>query len=157
MLADFLRRVSCEEMTDAQIEDAVQFITGAPDNPELEWTEDPARAREIALFDALSDYIAESDKIDELHEQIQAFFTEDFPPFPHDPRGKQPNGVATYYRWLDTELQTWNEARGGYALLLIDNFFDDNARGIIVFRPDVPRILELADSLGFRFSQSVAE
>jgi hypothetical protein len=157
MLADFLRHVSCEELTDAQIEDAVQFITGAPDDPELEWTEDPARAREIALFDTLSDYIAVSDKIDELHEQIQAFFTEDFPPFPHDPRGKQPNGVATYYRWLDTELQTWNEARGGYALLLIDNFFDDNARGIIVFRPDVPRILELADSLGFRFSQSVAE
>jgi hypothetical protein len=159
MLPELVELLTCGDLASDQVEAIAMIVEDAPDNPEYEWREwlpDPTHAMVWALLVELDDFIATSDKIDELHEQIAEFFDADFPGFPHDPRGKQPDGVQSYFRWLDGVLQARAPERGGYELLEIENPVDDNMCAIVVCRPDTTRILELADSLSLRIARTTA-
>jgi hypothetical protein len=159
MIRELVELLTSGELADDQVEAIAMIVEDAPDNPEYEWREwlpEPTNAMLWALLVELDDFIATSDKIDELHEQIQEFFDDEFPGFPHDPRGKQPDGVQTYFQWLDGVLQARAVDRGGYELLEIENPVDDNMCAIIVYRPDTDRILQLADALSLRIRRTTA-
>ena len=146
MIEELLRLLSCDEMDAEELAAAVEFVRNAPDDPELAWTGGPKQATTFAIYDALSEFVADSDKIDELHEQLEGMFEPPFPPFPHDDPSIQQSSFA-YFRWLDDVLSKWAVAKGGYALVGIDPGFDDHLRVVVVYRKDTRRILELADAL----------
>jgi hypothetical protein len=110
------------------------------DDGEFDWIDGEDRQLMFAVEGQLMDWFAIGDKIDELHEQISAWFDPPLPPFP----GLDPPG---YMQWLDDVLA---KRENNYELLEFDNYFDDNIHATTVLRADMPRILALCRALKFR-------
>lgn len=151
MLPELLRRLACDALEPGEPEELSQQILSAPEDPEFEWTQgDDAMAMACALQDALEEFAATSDKIDEAHEQIQDMFEDDFPGFPYEMfEGSRVDSKA-YFSWLNTELAQRAVEEGGYEALIFETGADDRMTLFVVYRKDVERILELAAALGMR-------
>lgn len=129
-----------------ELDEAAAYVRNSPADPELEWAGDSRRIMTFAICDTLSDFVAMSDKIDELHEQIEAFFSNPIPPFPADDAEVQKSSFA-YFRWLDKILAQMAPAKGGYELLSVNPCLNDSLFVVVVDRCDTERILELANAL----------
>jgi hypothetical protein len=149
MLEELLTLLSMGDIEAEALAEMCEFIEAAPDNPEFDWIDDAEQARAFAIYDQLGDFIAESDKIDELHEQMVEWFASPLPPFPHDDEAVQQSSFA-YFRWLDAQLAARAPEEGGYQLLSLELGLDDMLRVLLVWRRDVTRILELATAQGLR-------
>ena len=147
LLSELLTRMTCGDMEGEELDDAVAAITNAPSNPREEWVDSDAQAYALELINQLGGYIASSDKIDELHEQIQEMFDE-FPDFPYALLEDRERGVLPYYEWLDDELAKRAEDEGGYDLIQIEGSGTDNMDALIVYRRDTADIIQAAALMG---------
>ncbi len=152
MLEELLQLLSCHELSAEELADAAAFVRQAPEDPELEWLDDIDSKMTFAIFDKLSEFIAVSDKIDELHEQLIEMFADPLPQFPHE-HPKICKNTDAYFQWLDTLLANRAPAEGGYELVSINTGIDDNLSVLVVYRRDTQRILDIAQSLSVRISR----
>lgn len=138
-------------------DDIARQVAAAPDDPEYEWTDgDAAMASSCELLNGLVGFTATSDKIDELHEQIQDMFDEDFPEFPAAAITAAMDGridLTAYFHWLDEELAQRAVDEGGYEALIFDTGANDNMSVFVVDRNDTGRIVQLAGQLGLRIDR----
>lgn len=81
LLSELLTKLTCGELEGEELDEAVAAITDAPSAPRDEWIDSDAQAYAVEILSQLGGYMASSDKIDELHEQIQDMF-DAFPDFP---------------------------------------------------------------------------
>lgn len=155
-LEELLDLLTCNDFEPEELAEMAERIQNAPNDPEYEWLADgmpedevtPELFMRFALSSEVSDYVAHSDKVDELHEQIEEMFEdseEPLPPFPYEESDEADNGVQFYFEWLDEQLAE----RGDYSFLIMDVGLDDELHAIVVLRDDVDRILELASQLGY--------
>ena len=147
LLSELLTRMTCGDLEGEELEEAVAAITAAPSNPQEEWIDSDAEAYALEIISQLGGYIASSDKIDELHEQIQDMF-EEFPDFPYDLLKDRERGVLPYYEWLDAELAQRAVEEGGYDLIQIEGSGTDNMDALIVYRRDTADIIQAAALMG---------
>jgi len=145
-------------MLEPQDRDSIaREVAAAPENPEYEWARgDAAMAISCELLNGLGDFAATSDKIDELHEQIQDMFEDSFPEFPAAALATGTGGridLTAYFAWLDQELAQRGVEQGGYEAVIFDTGMDDNMSVFVVDRNDTGRIVELAGALGLRIDR----
>lgn len=149
MLKELVDLLTCRELESEELESRVAAIEGAADDPHLHWVEDraPERLTQSAIISHLSDFIAYSSKIDEVHEQISDFFADPLPDYPlhEDGRRFQPD---EYFVWLDRQFVQLIGQKGGYELLLLRQNHTDYLHAMTVLRPDTARILQLAAESG---------
>lgn len=155
LLSELLTRMTCGDLEGEELEEAVAAITNAPSNPREEWVDSDAQAYALEIIDQLGGYIASSDKIDELHEQIQEMF-EEFPDFPYELLEDRERGVLPYYEWLDDELAQRAADEGGYDLIQIEGSGTDNMDALIVYRRDTAEIIQAAALMGVTIARPLA-
>ena len=147
LLSELLTRMTCGDLEGKELDEAVTAITEAPSNPREEWIGSDGEAYALEIISQLGGYIASSDKIDELHEQIQEMFDE-FPDFPYELLGDRERGVLPYYEWLDAELAQRAVDEGGYDLIQIDGSGTDEMDALIVYRRYTEDIIQGAALMG---------
>lgn len=145
-------------MLEPQDRDSIaRQVAAAPDDPDYEWTGgDAAMASSCELLNGLDEFAATSDKIDELHEQIQEMFDEPFPDFPASTITAAMDGridLTAYFDWLNAELHKFGAEEGGYEAVIFDTGADDNMSVFVVDRDDTERIVQLAGQLGLRIDR----
>ncbi|MFZ2269573.1 MAG: hypothetical protein WAV95_18510 [Azonexus sp.] len=145
-ISTLLDLLTSRSLDTEELDEAAAYVRNSPEDPELEWAGDSRSIMTFAICNTLSDFVATSDKIDELHEQIEAFFSNPIPPFPADDPEVQKSSFA-YFRWLDSILAQRAPEKGGYELLSVNPGLDDNLYVVVVDRCDTERILELANAL----------
>jgi len=143
LLSELLTRMTCGDLEGEELDEAVTAITNAPANADEEWVTSDGQAYALEIINQLGGYIASSDKIDELHEQIQDMF-DDFPDFPYELLEDRERGVLPYYEWLDAELAQRAVEEGGYDLIQIDDSGTDEMNALIVYRRDTNDIIQAA-------------
>ncbi len=165
-LTELINLLTCNELQSAEVDDIVAVVLQAHSNPEkyvreldldddqaLDWLLEIASRNEMgswAICAELQDFLFISDKVDELHEQIQVFFEEDnLPDYSYD----QIKGSDQYFAWLDPQLERVSSAQGGYSLLLIGDSYGDDLQAVAVYRKDAKRVLELCDELEVQVSR----
>ena len=125
------------------VQDPTAYFDQYLDEEEDGWLRDcGASMTEVALTDAVADYLCLSDKADELYEQISEAFNE---PLPDPPQGFR--YLYEYMRLADEEIQQRGPQPGGYELLEIADSYSDELQVLLVFRKDTPRILALGQQL----------
>ena len=152
-LRELIALLSCGDEDGEALEALAVQVEAAQSDPELafmaELDADAAWYRAVALQFALADYTVCSDKIDELHAQIDDQFSEPLPAFPEAFWGEP---VDAYFAWLDERLAERGTDRGGYRLLIFETGLSDELVGFVVLRRDLPRILALASALELRMA-----
>ncbi|WP_295942287.1 hypothetical protein [uncultured Xanthomonas sp.] len=111
--------------------------------PELEWTECEEQAYAIAITAAMERYSANGDKMIDVHHELCQMMGDAFPAFP-----KNVGTQTEYFTWLDRHLAEWTDEGDGYDVVDIDDMTTEDQHMFVVYRRDVPRILEIAASLG---------
>ena len=152
MIEELIDLLSCNELAPTEVAAMAEFVRRAPEDPELDWIEDSTQAMTFAICSSLMEFVAAGDKVDELHEQLQAMFADPLPAYPYDDEAIRDSSYA-YFRWLDGILATRGTTEGGYELLSIDVGLDDQLQVLAVKRKDSPRILELSELLMVRISR----
>ena len=152
LLSELLTRLTCGDLEGEELDEAVAAIGEAPSDPREEWVESDGEAYALEIISQLGGYIASSDKIDELHEQIQDMF-DDFPDFPYELLQQDGRGVLPYYEWLDQELAQRAVDEGGYDLIQIDGSGTDNMDALVVYRRDTAGIIQGAALMGVTISR----
>lgn len=147
LLSELLTKLTCGDLEGEELDDAVAAITEAPSAPRDEWIDSDAQAYAVEMLSQLGGYMASSDKIDELHEQIQDMFDE-FPDFPYALLKESGGSVLPYFEWLDTELAQRAVDEGGYDLIQIDGNGSDEMDALIVYRRDTDDIIQAAALMG---------
>lgn len=147
LLSELLTLMTCGDLEGEELDDAVAAVSAAPSSPQEEWVNSDGEAYALEIIDQLGAYIASSDKIDELHEQIQDMF-DDFPDFPYELLQQDGRGVLPYYEWLDRELAQRAVDEGGYDLIQIEGSGTDNMDALIVYRRDTDKIIQGAALMG---------
>lgn len=109
-----------------------------------------------SVFNQLGDFLAEGEKVDELHAQLQDISPEPLPDFPYDDKSVN-QSAASYYGWVSNLLAHMNPNEGGYALVSIDPGEDSSDHVVIARRRDVPRILQLAHQLSLKVSEETGK
>lgn len=127
-----------------------QEVRGAMDDPDLDWIDDPLDRLQFGVRAHLHEWIAASDRIDELHEQISADFAEPLPPFPERYRAR--GSTYDYFRWVDGVLA---ELEPACDMLLWDSRYDEDWFVFVVYRADTARILDLTRQLGLAATRVV--
>jgi hypothetical protein len=149
-LHELLYLLSCHVLEGDELDACAAAVRSADSNADYDWMEEADERREFAVRSELNDWVAEGDKVDELHEGISDGFEDPLPPYPYhdDDRDFPP---PAYFRWLDGVLAQ----RGpGYELLLWNNPYTEDLYAMSVRRADMPRILELSHALGFSPSRA---
>ncbi|MFK3739101.1 hypothetical protein [Massilia sp. TN1-12] len=151
MYVELINLLSCSELEAHECKEMAERVLNAPDDPEYEWVIEVPDSVPMAceLVQQLWDFAAVSDKIDEVHEQIQEMFDDEFPDIPDRfsiPGGWNIDAVA-YLKWLDAELAKRGLDQGGYEAIMLDTHADDRMTMFIVYRKDGDRILQLASEL----------
>ena len=152
LLSELLTKLTCGDLEGDELDEAVTAITDAPSAPRDEWIDSDAQAYAVAILSHLADYIASSDKLDELHEQIQDMFDE-FPDFPYELLKESGGSVLPYFEWLDTELAQRAVEEGGYDLIQIDGNGSDEMDALLVYRRDTNDIIQAAALMGVTIRQ----
>ena len=147
LLSELLTKLTCGDLEGEELDDAVAAITHAPSAPRDEWIDSDAQAYAVAILSHLAGHMASSDKIDELHEQIQEMFDE-FPDFPYALLKDSARGMLPYFEWLDTELAQRAVDEGGYDLIQIDGSGSDEMDALVVYRRDTNDIIQAAALMG---------
>lgn len=147
LLSELITKLTCGELEGQELDEAVTAISNAPSAPRDEWIDSDAQAYALAILWHLGDYIASSDKLDELHEQIQDMFDE-FPDFPYDMLKDSDGSALPYFEWLDTELAQRAVDEGGYDLIQIDGNGTDEMDALVVYRRDTNDIIQAAALMG---------
>lgn len=122
-------------------------IEQAAEGPDFEWAEDPAQALTLALCDALAGQLVETDKLDDLHQQLNAALDGGLPPFPQKRYVAAKRSRFAYFEWLDEQL-----AERDLALMSLEPGIDDKDRVLLVQRTAIDRIGELASTLDLLIS-----
>ncbi len=141
MLTELIALLTCQELDPAGVRDIERAVAAAPDEPALSWAGDAPLAKAVALVRELGDYLAVSDQIATLHEQIAELFADPLPPL------KPGSAAPAYFGWLERELAKRGRQHGGYAPLLLDPYADDQMYVAVVYRRDADRVMELAAAL----------
>jgi hypothetical protein len=144
MLRELVALLARRELLDEDVDAVCEVALSANLNPELAFLEDSADRLLFAIAGELADYVALSDKVDELHAQLAASLSGGLPPFP------ALRDAQSYHRWLDAALAAAAPDVGGYAALGLDCSPSDEQFATIVYRADVPRLLALGQALGVR-------
>jgi hypothetical protein len=152
-LSELIYLLSIRDLGEDDVNSIANAVRVSAEDEELNWMDkdrglpiDIEGRKIVELESQLSDWFAVSDKIDELHEQIAEWFAD--PPLPPFPYEKNVN-TEEYFRWLDDLLA--NRPKGNYELLEIGSGWgDDNIHAVLVYRADMPRILDLCETLKFR-------
>lgn len=147
LLSELLTKLTCGELQGEELDEAVTAISNAPSAPRDEWIDSDAQAYALAILWHLGDYIASSDKLDELHEQIQDMFDE-FPDFPYELLKDSDGSALPYFEWLDMELAQRAVEEGGYELIQIDGNGTDEMDALVVYRRDTNDIIQAAALMG---------
>ena len=145
--------LTCGHLEPDEVRERAANVRNAAEDPNLDWLDEPSDDElQVAVQFQLSDFLAEGDKVDELHELIAETCEPPFPEYPHLP-GAQDFSPDDYFRWLDEYLAT----RGaGYEWLLWGNQYDENLYALVVRREDTGRILELAAGLSLVVERSTS-
>lgn len=141
-LAELISLLTCGDLQGEDAQTCAAAVRADMDDPDLAFVEEENDRLQFLIRVQLDDWIAWSDKIDELHDKIIADFQEPLPPFPHH-ANKMDFSSADYFRWMDSVL-----AGQGYELLLWRDRFDDNIYAFAVGRDDTARILALCTDIG---------
>lgn len=145
-LNELIHLLSRRELEGENLEACVEAVRHADDNDNYDWLDEGHERQQYAVLAELNDWVAISDKVDELHEVItDIVFDHPLPPFPY-PDDNRDFPPPAYFRWLDERLAASGK---GYELLLWDHGYDDNINALVVRREDTPRILALAGTLDF--------
>ena len=147
LLSELLTKLTCGELEAEELDEAVTAISDAPSAPRDEWIDSDAQAYTVAILLQLAGYMASSDKLDELHEQIQDMFDE-FPDFPYEMLEDSGGSALPYFEWLDTELAQRAVEDGGYELIQIDGNGSDEMDALVVYRRDTDDIIQAAALMG---------
>ena len=147
LLSELLTKLTCGDLEGAELDEAVAAITAAPSAPRDEWIDSDAQACTVAILLHLASHMASSDKLDELHEQIQDMF-EEFPDFPYEMLEDSGGSALPYFEWLDTELAQRAVEDGGYELIQIDGNGTDEMEVLVVYRRDTTDIIQAAALMG---------
>jgi hypothetical protein len=143
-LTELLNLLACRDADPDTLAQMAQAVRNASDDPELDWAHELGASMKAAVLHQLGGWLAVSDKIDELHEQLEDQFEDPLPPFPCD---RYDQDVVGYFDWLSEELARRAPDEGGYDLVLFEFGFNDEMEALTVYRRDVPRILELANQV----------
>lgn len=131
----------------AQLQQRMQAVLRAYDDPDLAWVDDPRPhvLMLLSLQHQLADHIAVASTTGALHEQVNALVSGLLPARPsrYPPQSFPP---ASYLRWLDTELQAITAETGGLRLLKLANPYDESLHVAVVEARDLEEIRALADS-----------
>jgi hypothetical protein len=163
-LTKFFRLTIGSEMSQIEIDEALEYVASAPTNSEYgyicEYQHDPdvltSLLRTSAVVDWLDDegLLVKSDKTDEFHEQICDLFDDALPPFATWWDNSTDRTSTDYYAWLDRLVsELGDKEHGGYELLCLDPGQDDNQHAIAVERNDTDRILFLGRGLNIRIDR----
>ncbi|MCC7705568.1 hypothetical protein IGS59_25320 [Janthinobacterium sp. GW460P] len=147
LLSELLTKLTCGDLEGEELDEAVAAITAAPSAPRNEWVDSDAQAYTDAILLHLASHMASSDKLDELHEQIQDMFDE-FPDFPYEMLEESGGSALPYFEWLDTELAQRAVDEGGYELIQIDGSGSDEMDALVVYRRDTDDIIQAAALMG---------
>ncbi|SDI09015.1 hypothetical protein [Janthinobacterium sp. YR213] len=147
LLSELLTKLTCGDLEGAELDEAVAAITDAPSAPRDEWIDSDAQAYAVAILSHLGGYMASSDKLDELHEQIQDMF-DAFPDFPYELLKDSDGSALPYFEWLDKELAQRAVDEGGYDLIQIDGNGSDEMDALVVYRRDTNDIIQAAALIG---------
>lgn len=159
MYIELIDLLSCHMLEPQERNAIARRVAAAPDDPEYDWTRTDADATVACAYElryALEDFAATSDKIDEVHEQIQDMFDDGFLDFPDEAVVPGSGGrvdLDAYFAWLDAELAGRGTEKGGYGAVIFDTRADDNMSVFIVERNDTDRIVQLANELGLRIQR----
>jgi len=155
-LVELIGLLTCGEVEQDEIEATAAAVLEAQEDPEFDWVHDMGASDEqfmqIALMFELSSFFAESDKLDEFHEQVSEFFKNPLPPFPY-PANQADFPPSAYFTWLDELLAARTPA---FTLMLMESGVDDMLHGILVHRATSDRVLALANELGIEIERSAA-
>jgi hypothetical protein len=163
-LTKFFRLTIGSEMSQIEIDEALEYVAGAATNSEYgyiaEYQHDPdiltSLLRTTAVVDWLDDegLLVKSDKTDEFHDRVSDLFDDDLPPFATWWDNSTNRTDTDYYAWLDRLVsELGDKASGGYELLSLDPGRDDNQYAIAVERSDTDRILLLGRGLSIRIDR----
>ena len=152
LLSELLTKLTCGELEGEELDEAVTAISDAPSAPRDKWIDSDAQACTVEILLHLACYMASSDKLDELHEQIQDMFDE-FPDFPYEMLEDSGGGALPYFEWLDTELAQRAVEEGGYELIQIDGNGFDEMDALVVYRRDTNDIIQAAALMGVAISR----
>ena len=155
LLSELLTKLTCGELEGEELDEAVTAISDAPSAPRDEWIDSDAQAYTVAILLQLAGYMASSDKLDELHEQIQDMF-EEFPDFPYEMLEDSGGSALPYFEWLDTELAQRAVDEGGYELIQIDGNGSDEMDALLVYRRDTNDIIQAAALMGVTIGRPLA-
>ncbi|QKY03381.1 hypothetical protein G3257_14725 [Janthinobacterium lividum] len=147
LLSELLTKLTCGDLEREELDAAVAAITDAPSAPRDEWIDSDAQAYAVAILSHLGGYMASSDKLDELHEQIQDMF-DAFPDFPYELLKDSDGSALPYFEWLDKELAQRAVDEGGYDLIQIDGNGSDEMDALVVYRRDTNDIIQAAALIG---------
>lgn len=147
LLSELLTKLTCGDLGREELDAAVAAITDAPSAPRDEWIDSDAQAYAVAILSHLGGYMASSDKLDELHEQIQDMF-DAFPDFPYELLKDSDGSALPYFEWLDKELAQRAVDEGGYDLIQIDGNGSDEMDALVVYRRDTNDIIQAAALMG---------
>jgi hypothetical protein len=159
-LTELIFLLSCQAMDADDVELVVAQVNLALDDPETYIAEngddemaaylfesDPGEVSKWALQIGLDNYLVVSDKMDELHGQIEEMFAEGDSPLPDFPFDHNFT-FDQYINWLNKELAMRGpREHGGYQLIFFGDSYGDDLIADVVYHDDVPRIIELC-SLG---------
>jgi hypothetical protein len=158
-LTKFFRLTIGSEMSQIEIDEALEYVASAATNSEYgyiaEDRHDPdvltSLLRTTAVVDWLDDegLLVKSDKTDEFHDRISDLFDDPLPPFASWWDNSTERTDTDYYAWLDRLVSELGED-GGYELLRLDPGRDDNQHAIAVERSNTDRILSLGRGLSIR-------
>ncbi len=150
-LAELLTLLTRNRLEDDAVQKVLEVFQVAQHDPEryvrdyddsAEWMLEylPEDVPRFAVWRELLEFIALSDKVDELHEQIQDLSPVPLPDYPYD----QLEYASDYFEWLDKLL-----VAHGYELISFGDSYGDDLSTLLVNRTDTARILELGHFFGF--------
>ncbi|KRG69576.1 hypothetical protein [Pseudoxanthomonas dokdonensis] len=142
-----LHGLSGRGLSPAQLQQRLQAVLNAYDDPALAWVDDPRPEvlMLLSLQHQLADHIAVAASTGALHAQVNALVSGLLPERP----SRYPAHLfppASYLRWLDTELQAITAETGGLRLLKLGNPYDENLHVAVVEARDLDEIQALAAS-----------
>ncbi len=168
-LTKFFRLTIGSEMSQIEIDEALEYVASAATNSEYSYISedrhDPDLIRSLLRTTAVVDWLddegllVKSDLTDEfhdspqerLHQRVCDLFDDELPPFSAWWDNSVDRTFTDYYAWIDRLVsELGDKTHGGYALLRLDPGRDDHQHAIAVERSDTDRILRLGRSLSLR-------